>query len=751
MRPRLPLRYTKGMDILTSMPFLGGGTRPSSGLLSRFVPPVPEGIAQAWLTEHTSSSDWVLDPFGSSPTFAAEAAATGRRVIVAANNPITRFMIELASDQPDESDFKAALAELAQTRKGDERLEQHILSLYETACANCGRPVSADAFIWDAGTGHIIWRIYTCPHCGDSGERDATAADIERAAQFAASDALHRSRALARVAPPEDPDRTHAEEALQVYLPRAVYALGTLINRLDQLSLPPARVRALHALLLHACDTANALWSYGTDRPRPRSLQLPAAFRENNVWKALETAPAPLSVGMMRRGESVLTTWPDLPPETGGLCIFEGALRDLVPRLEEITLGAAICVFPRPNPAFWTLSALWAGWLWGRESAAPFKSVLRRRRYDWQWHAEALRAALTSLTETLKPDKPFFALLAEAEPAFVSAALAAAGEAGLNLEAVSMRTADDPLQFLWRAAEKAEVAVSPFDRTVITSALEQLLAARAEPVTYLHAYVAGSAALAGANALPLSDELGNETAAAVQEALADPAFVRYKARAGSESGLWGLADPGEEFVTLSDRVEMAVVRFVGAQPGRMRQALEAELYRQFPGLLTPPLGLVGAVLESYSLDEGGWRLRDEDGSSARRAEAEEILALVERLGQRLEYHVLRQDGGPVTWEEDFETVAAFFIQSSSVLERVLRLNKYPPEKTILVIPGGRAGLLAYKLRRDPYLSGRTQGWRFVKFRHLRQLNETALLSRETWQEQLSADPIEQASGQMLLF
>jgi hypothetical protein len=757
------------MDILTSMPFLGGDSCGSGGtqispLLGRFLPPVPTGIARAWLTGQAASPGLILDPFGGSPHFTAEAAAAGRRVLVAANNPVTRFLVELTADPPSEADFRAALAELASARKGEERLEQHILSIYETPCANCGREISADAFVWEAAGGSLTRRIYTCPHCGDSGERSAVPADIERAARFAAGDAMHRSRVLARVAPPGDPDRSHAEEALHVYLPRAVYALGTLINRIDQLSLPPARMRALHALILHACDAASALWSYGPDRPRPRSLQLPTAFRENNVWKAMEMRLAQGTTDE-KTARLKVTTWPDLPPETGGLSVFEGALRDLVPQLGELRLAAAIGVFPRPNPAFWILSALWAGWLWGREAAAPFKSVLRRRRYDWQWHAEALRAAVSSLAEALKPGAPFFALLAEAEPAFVSAALSAAGEATFVLEGMAMRTADDPLQFIWRVREKGLPATTPFDRSIVRSALEGVLDARAEPVTYLHSYTVGSAALAGANALPLADELSHETAAAVQDGLKDPIFVRYRARGGAESGLWGLARPGEEFVALSDRVEMAVVRFVGANPGCTSDVLCAQMSHQFPGLLTPSLGLVSAVLESYAVDDHGWRLREEDSPSrlnspspdgglrleGRRGEMQAIMQMLEDLGERLEYHVLVQDGNLVVWEDGLDTFAAFFVQASAVLERVLRVNKYPSEKTVLVIPGGRAGLLAYKLRRDPYLGDRTQGWHFLKFRHLRHLIGSVELSRETWEQHLDADPIEQPKRQPGLF
>jgi hypothetical protein len=753
------------------MPFLSGTPPPGPEALGRFLPPVPDGIARAWVQEHVPEGGWVLDPFGSSPRLAAEAASTGRRALVAANNPVTRFLVEMAADPPSQAEFQAALAELAVTRKGEERLEQHILSLYETPCANCRRTVSAEAFVWDAHSGIITQRIYTCPHCGDSGEREATPADVERSARFAAGDAMHRSRALARIAPPDDPDRPNAEEALQLYLPRAVYALGTLINRLDQLTLPPARRRALQALLLHACDLASSLWSHGPERARPRSLQLPGTFHENNVWKALEEAA---TLWTERAIPVPVTVWPELPLQTGGLCIFEGALRDLVPKLAELpldggppaTIAGALGVYPRPNQAFWTLSALWAGWLWGRESAAPFKSVLRRRRYDWQWHAEALRAALGSLREGLSPEAPFFVLLAEAEPPFISAALAATGDAGFALEGVSMRGTLDPLQLLWKAGPPLSLPPNAphlggdgrgraFDKSVIQAAVGRLLAARAEPLAYMPLQLAGTAALLEAGALPLTSEVHTEAAAAIQQALEDPLFQRFKARTSDESGYWGLAEPGEEFVVFSDRVEIAIVRFLGDHPGCTLEEIDAELYGKFPGLLTPPLALVAAALESYATENGtkpgGWQLREEDTPSSRRAEIGELQKLLLKLGKRLDFHVLRQEGGLVVWEQGLDTALAFFVQASAVTERVLRESEYPAEKTVLVIPGGRAGLLAYKLRRDPYLSERIQGWRFLKFRHLRQLSEAALLSRESWDEQLVSDPIESSSGQMLMF
>jgi hypothetical protein len=59
----------------------------------------------------------------------------------------------------------------------------------------------------------------------------------------------------------------------------------------------------------------------------------------------------------------------------------------------------------------------------------------------------------------------------------------------------------------------------------------------------------------------------------------------------------------------------------------------------------------------------------------------------------------------------------------------------------VVLPGGRAGLLSYKLKRDPRLEQAFQGWRVLKFRHLRRLSEWTDLNLNTWNDLLDADPL----------
>ena len=731
--------------------YLPGDEPENPGPLARYLPLAADGIATAFLATHSRPGDWVLDPFGAAPRTDLEMARLGFRVLVAVNNPVTRFLLATAANPPSQADLRAALAELAAARKGDERLETHLQSLYLTECTKCHRQVPADAFVWERESGVLAARIYHCS-CGDNGEYPATEADQTRAASLATTDSLHRSRALERVATPHDPDRVHVEEALECYLPRAVYALITIINKLDSFSLTPERRRALLALVLTACDEASALWPHPAERPRPKQLTIPPRFLEKNVWLALERGVDFWSGG----GQLVeAVTWPSVPGEAGGLCLFDGPMRDLAPRLKDVSLGAVVTVLPRPNQAFWTLSALWAGWLWGREAAAPFKSVLHRRRYDWNWHAAALYAALKNLSDHLPLNAPLFAIVPEPESAFLSAALLAAAGSGFELTGLALRTRHDPAQILWRrrAFSHADKEPAGIDAEAVRRAMVSALQERGEPVPILHLHAAGLAAMADDHSLRWRPEALAQVNAPILAALAGPEFVHHAESKNPEIGLWGLADWDAATDSLPDRVEMAIFRFLQKNPGAALQDLETALNAELPGLLTPSLGLLRAVLASYAVEtDGRWSLRPEDSPSTRRADLDTAAQALTALAARLGVTPQRQESPQrlILWQDSGETVYAFYLLASAVAGRILRQNPYPPERSLLVLPGGRAGLLAYKLDRDPALRCVAERWHIVKFRALRRLSEMTGLTRERFEKELSGDPIEPPE-QMKLF
>jgi hypothetical protein len=516
----------------------------SSGPLNRYLPPVPGEAARALTPADLPPGAWILDPFAASPRLTIQLARAGYRVLVTAGNPLLRFLLDLAVHPPLESDLRAALAELAAARKDGERLELHLQSLYLTRCAACGREIPAEAFVWDSRSGELSARMYTCPACGDTGERAATPEDQARAAQWANAEALHRARALERVAARDDPDRMHAEEALKIYLPRAIYSFGTILNKLEFLATTDERRRCLTAILLYAFDQANSLWPHQGERPRPRQLLLPGVFRENNVWLALENGarfwaqPTPLDDSALER--TPLSLWPHEPDESGGICLFEGPARDLAPDLAEIPLQAVVGVVPRPNQAFWSLSALWSGWIWGREAVGPFKAVLRRQRYDWQWHAEALRAMFASLGGALAGPVTVSALVPESEADFLSAVVLAGKSAGWDLLRLTANAAGEPAQVAWKKGQGVSRKSTPPDVKILRKILRESLEKRGQACDYLVLHAAVLETLIARGMLAWSDQAISEFGRLMEDALQGEDFIDLESRTHARTGTWAL-------------------------------------------------------------------------------------------------------------------------------------------------------------------------------------------------------------------
>ncbi len=736
---------------MDGFPYIPGILPADPGPLGRYLPLAPDGVTAAFLAAHVPPGNWVLDPFGASPRTAAEMARAGYRVLVAVNNPIARFLFELSANPPTPALLRSALADLAAARKTDERLETHLQALYVTTCAKCQKQVQVEAFVWERGSEVPSTRIYHCS-CGENGEFPVTEADKALARQMTATDSLHRARALERVAAPDDPDRVHVAETLECYLPRAVYALITLVNKLDGLFLPIPRQRALMALLLTAFDDANTLWPYPGERPRPKQLTVPPRFLEKNIWLALERG---VDSWPGNEGPVPVTIWPELPGETGGLCLYEGPMRDLAPQLKEISTGAVVSVVPRPNQAFWTLSALWAGWLWGRPAAASFKSILRRRRFDWNWHAAALYATFKNLSAHVALNTPLFALVPEMEPSFLSATLLAAAGAGFDLNGLALRTRLDPAQILWRrnAIHIASAKQPEVDPESVQNAIESALLERGEPAPYLHLHAAGLTAMASDQSLRWREEALTQLHTPIQAALAKANFVHHTEGTSIESGLWGLADWEAAGEPLPDRVEMVIVRFVYKFPGCSTRDVEAAVNAELPGLQTPSLGLVRAVLTFYALEtDSGWTLRPEDSPAARRADLESVAQTLTMLAPRLGYTATRETSPwrLIRWQDDSGTAYTFHLAASAVVGKVLRTAAAGRGQSILVLPGGRVGLLLHKLERDPVLRSAAEHWRVLKFRQLRHVAELTGLSRDRFEKELIADPLE-APEQMKLF
>lgn len=743
-------RILESMDIA----FPPGVPVALAGPLARFLPPLEEGAVRRALERFGTAGDLVLDPFGASPRLVVEAALAGRAVLVAANNPISRFVIEHTATPFPLLLLQSALARLASAPKDDTRLEPFLLDLYASVCARCGGRVIVDHFVWEREAELPVLKGYTCEHCNHSAEETASDEDRSRAAAYAGR-GLQHARALEQVAPAGDPDRSHAEAALSVYPGRTLYALITLVGKLEQLRLEGPLRHAAEALLLSVFDAANALWGHPEGRARPLQLTASPRFREVNVWRALERATSEWTA---RPTAVEVRSWPESGlPAPGQVAVFPGPAREMVEALPRDTVQALVTVLPRPNQAYWTLSALWAAWLWGREAAAPIRVALRRRRYDWAWHASALRTALAGVASALPPGTPVLAFMPEAESGFIAAALAGMDGAGFRLSGRAVRALEGQAVFTWRLdpgpIPPPEANLQPRMAEAARRALQQ----RGEPAPFLTVHAASWCELALDRLLApfwrMDD--GNpilSLADAVAGMLREPrVFVRLGGGTEPEHGLYWLADPAGILVPLAERVERLVLEALRGAPVVEEIEVESKVCVALPGLLTPDRRLIQVCLRSYAEQEPGtrrWRLRAEDEPEARRRDCQEIEELLIGMGERLGFGV--EAGERIAWKDSAGTAAYTFRVSELAAVGALLQDTGAPN-FIHVLPGGRASLVAEMARRDPrlrdWLAGRG---RVLKFRHVRRLAAETTLRPENLAERLVLDPPEHRDPQLPL-
>lgn len=746
------------MANLISQAFIPGRTSTNEQPMGRYLPPTPEGVAPVWLADTVSKGGWVLDPFGASPNLACEIARSGYRILVTANNPVIAFILKMKACPSSKKDLNAALATLGSAKIRDTRVEPLLRPLYQTECRNCGQTIDADSFLWkkDAKTPFAL--SYTCSSCDDEGEYPLTKADLSKAAQRGAGN-LHRARVLERVAPINDPDRVFAEEALSVYPDRAIYVLSTLINKLDGLSISAEIQDHISALLLNAFDRANTLWPYPTARERPRALTVPPQYRENNIWLALEGG---LDLWATEAPQIPLTHWPEIPTEAGGICLFEGRIKDLAAQISDIKFQAILTSFPRPNQAFWTLSALWSGWLWGSEATQGFKSVLRRQRYSWRWHTIALNAALKQLRKSLPGKIPFFGLISELEPGFLISVLLSTHLARINFVGLAMRPDNGQAQISLTTKKVKRNRDLPFDlidqlRTGAAAYLKDI----AQPARYLEVLAAGlKEIIQKPSQKVLPEDRFDELQNSIDEGLSyRGGFLRLGTTSQSpEAGYWWLQNA--EIVSLPhlDRVEIELVNFLLKNPGRNSRQIDKAICQAFPGLMTPSFPLVCACLESYgetaSTETDLWQIRDDDLPANRKNDLTDMEKLIKALGNNLQLATKKYQDDPRSfqWIDEHEGVQyTIYLTASAVLGKIFYSSQNIEGKPLIVLPGGRANMVTYKIKNNPLWQQKLdEGWIFVKYRHLRQLVKNPSLSLENLTEQLALDPLTYSEPQIRL-
>ncbi len=778
--------------MFNALAYLPGRTLASTPLLSRYLPSTPAGITQTWLAQHCQPGDWVLDPFGISPHQVIEIAHAGYRVLTTVNNPIDRFLLELYAHPPKEEALRASLADLASSFKDRERLEPHIRSLYQTHCPECGAETEAHYFIWDKAANIPILKFISCHACSTTGEKPTSSLDINKAKQFTTT-SPYIFRALERVAPLYDPDRPYVQEALQTYTPRAVYALMTIINKLETFS--AERQRLLGMLLLHVLDETNVLWTYPATRGRPKHFVIPTKFREKNVWFALEEAIEVCRIlfpTQTAHHDLELTYWPALPSSHHGVCLFKGRIRDLAMQLKSqqalpFDITTVTTTLPRPNLVYWTLSALWSGWLWGREASVQMKRVIRRRRFGKSLYAMAVYSALKYAGMLCAQRIPYYCLMPETDIGYIHATLTSACKTGLEIRGVAFHPHRKVALFHFAQGRKRSASTSTEEvrekdvHDILRSGIKQFLREIGEPAYYTQIHLAGLLALLNSpqGAQSLDDHPSKawyQSNMLIKNVLLESLgkeLISQKERQLLTS-LWWLSQPISTQLPLADRVERKIFSLLQENEKIDFPTLDSQLCNTFRGLFTPSQEIILQCLESYAQVDPEfpnlWSLNPANRAENRKKDEDELVHLITLLGHQLGLEVSRtefpplEEIHPILWRqpEKNEVLFAFFLTTSAALfamitawEHFIKTNsslKVSPHLIkVIVVPGSRAQLILFKISQNFILQSHLQkGWKFLKFRKLRSLVADTQLTLQNFIEALDLDPLSNIDPQLQL-
>jgi hypothetical protein len=712
--------------------FIPSDSAPRLRVLPMAFHAVPPAVARAAIEQHTQPGDVILDPFASGLGVLQAALDLDRKVIAASFNPINALALR-ATLWP--TDARSAFTHLEDALKTAHRLHENILKLYTAHCPTCGKAVIAQHFLWDRERNQPIEKHVLCPICGEN------AGPLE-------DDDLKELRKLdvrglpfwmlhGRVIDQNHEDADRVSDVLDAYTPRAQAALSDILLKFaalseeDQSALRPALLATLDACTsLHTPDEARY----------PSGLKPPARFIERNMWLELERQVSLISSAAPSFPRAA-TIEELLASDAPAVCLLVLPARELAQRLPEKSTPLIVTHPPLPRPGFWSLSAVWAAWLWGKQSSLSdhLLPLLSRKRTSWDWQWRAIGSALKVLRPALRDDARTV-LSFPAEEAILDSVTLAAASAQQHTAALVC----DPLDGVrgtWRVAQDTSL------RGQVNN-LPYILEERAEPT---HELVLRAGLLEAWGKSATLAEIaqhteGEQTPLAILRGQIDQALSGLREIEPHRKWLMLSPSPARP---LADRVEQRVRDLLRSPAEWHGDDLLHQLYRDFPGYLTPDRALVATVIHSYAeeIHFEHIQLRAEDHAETRQIEVDEVCELLQQSGERLGVEVsaaTNEEQRHIIWATSGETIYRFVVQSSAEILPLLQESS-----GVLVIPGGRASLLQHKLARDARL--RQTQWQVLKFSSLRRAAQQADLSVATFPLAFGLEPpIEQAAMQIQL-
>jgi hypothetical protein len=739
----------------------------ADGFLARYRRPVWEPLAARYVAAWTRPGDLLLDPFCQDASVIRAAVAAGRRVVAITGNPLLALLVRVEAVPPPAMALLSALRQLQYAPKLDTTLGAHLDALYATSCSRCARQVPATAFTWDRAANQPVLRDYSCPHCQHTAREPVP---LEEVAGHLAHDpqGFHR-RLVAERLRVDGGHRRLERRLLDLYTPRNVYALASLLLKIELLYAAGPVPDALRAALLHTLDVASKLNRVTEEGWRPvHSLRPPRQFREVNVWRAFVEAVETICAWP---GSGVVLA-PSLEQAAAsdreqGCRAYAGleALPKVAVRLQgQVVL--ALSQLPRFDPTFAALSYLWSGWLLGKGGSRAAERLLRQRAPEEARYVRALRSSLAALSPALAPEGRLALLFQAPATRYLEALHVAAAAAGLSLEHAWHGVLDDlpaarfgarrvehHLVFGQPAARRGGVTsrLLPADpaqraQAVAARTSERILRQRAEPApfTALHGPIWDALAREGllAPGAEGPDEVGRRAGAAVQKGLEDAlgsALSVATVGGDPERAVWWLQAPPTQATPLADRVEALVRELLLRGAALDEIALQEQLAQRLPPPLTAAWRLVLACLAAYGVTVGPrlWALADGEQPASVATWRARLLCDLTGLGERLDYEVQAAtvrcqpalEGWPggismadydLAWLESGQMAYAFAVREVAASADLRAMAPPAAGRRVLAIPERRVALWSHKLTVAPQWSAELEraGWAFLRERAL---------------------------------
>jgi len=725
--------------------YIPGGIKGHDQPLENFIPPLLKSTFPTWIEKMGLSNHLLIDPISANPLLPVYLAASGFRVLSARGNPIIWLITEVAASAPTKEDFLNVINKLFNARHGNSTIFDHLQGLYITPCVNCGEMVQPDGFIWENGKDQPISKLYHCQFCTDKGEKDISDFDLKNLDRLG-NLGIHRSRAFQRVVSGGEYEQASLNAALDCYLPRALYVCMLLVNRLERLSLKKDQAKYLRAILLSVFNDAHSLKHWPPRDYRFLQLSVPTKFFERNLFLSLQTA--------FQHWKHINTAvkisyWPNLPDEGGGICFYQRELTENNILISKNTPAAITTIFPRPGQVFWTLSAVWSGWLWGSKAVSPIRSALGRRRYDWYWFTKAVHIALKRIAPSLQDNTLALGILPQYTPNLAFGLFTGVHAAGFELGGAAYRASDEILQCQWK---KRPAAKSVFQSEVdLRKVINQFLTARGEPAEYHRIIMQTIIEFARENWIPFNLSEVKESDFTrlqnlIKQLLAKTNFLKPFPSDLPGGSRWWLLNEKNIEPPISERVESVIRKLLLSLKEIHLGDLDQKICEKFTGERTPEHELVNTILQSYAAPKPNdpylFRLRSNESADARERDLKEIKDILIRIGRSFK---LKAAGNSIIdWKDPVSKSCSFIFYPTISTEISQFIYKHEPlgnAQKVIVFPGSRSSLIYYRLQHDPrFASAVENNWHFLKFRYLRRLAKKDGLDLHSWIELLDSDP-----------